>query len=108
MYSNYFNQPLYGTNIQHNLLKGRPVSSIDEARVANIDFDGSVFFFPDLVNNRIYTKQINTNGTSSFCMYELKDIPKETVANTADFVTHEELNKALEEFRLAPQEKFEF
>lgn len=29
-------------------LKGRPVSSIDEARAIPIDFDGSIFFFPDV------------------------------------------------------------
>lgn len=46
-------------------LKGRPVSSLEEARAAAIDFDGSVFFFPDLANKRIYTKQINLDGTAS-------------------------------------------
>ena len=38
-------------------LKGRPVASLEEVRAASIDFDGSVFFFPDLANTRIYTKQ---------------------------------------------------
>jgi hypothetical protein len=37
-------------------LKGRPVTSIDEARAASIDFDGSVFYFPDVANKCIYTK----------------------------------------------------
>ena len=53
-------------------LKGRPVSSLEEARAAAIDFDGSVFFFPDLANKRIYTKQINLDGTASMNMYEYK------------------------------------
>lgn len=44
-------------------IKGRPVSSIEEARAISIDFDGSVFYFPDLANRRIYTKQINMDGT---------------------------------------------
>lgn len=35
-----------------------------------IDFDGSVFYFPDLANNKIYTKQINMDGTSSLYVYE--------------------------------------
>lgn len=51
-------------------LKGRPVSSLEEARAAAIDFDGSVFFFPDLANKRIYTKQINLDGTASMNMYD--------------------------------------
>ena len=56
-------------------LKGRPVSSLEEARAMSIDFDGSVFYFPDLANRRIYTKQINVDGTSSLNMYELKEMP---------------------------------
>jgi hypothetical protein len=38
------------------MLKGRPVASLDEAKATSIDFDGSVFYFPDLANRRIYTK----------------------------------------------------
>ena len=45
-------------------LKGRLVSSFEEARASSIDFDGSVFYFPDLANRRIYTKQINIDGTA--------------------------------------------
>ena len=56
-------------------LKGRPVSSIEEARAMSIDFDGSVFYFPDLANKRIYTKQINLDGTATILMYELKEMP---------------------------------
>ena len=42
-----------------------------------IDFDGSVFYFPDLANNKIYTKQINMDGTSSLYVYE-KAEPSQT------------------------------
>lgn len=59
-------------------LKGRPVSSLEEAKAATIDFDGTVFFFPDLANKKIYTKQINVDGTASLNMYEFKEIPKES------------------------------
>ena len=54
----------------------RPVSSIDEVKASVIDFDGSVFYFPDLANKKIYTKQINLDGTASLNMYELKEIPQ--------------------------------
>ena len=70
------------------LLKGRPVSSIEEARAANIDFDGSIFYFPDIANKRIYTKKINTDGTSSLLLYQLTDIP--TDKPSTDYVTREE------------------
>ena len=53
-------------------LKGRLVSSLEEARATSIDFDGSIFYFPDLANKRIYTKQINMDGTATLCMYELR------------------------------------
>lgn len=56
-------------------IKGRPVSSIDEVRATTIDFDGSVFYFPDLANKKIYTKQINYDGTSTLNVYELKPMP---------------------------------
>ena len=79
MYNNYY-QPQQAATFQPTArtigLKGRPVSSIDEARASTIDFDGSVFFFPDLANKCIYTKQINMDGTAILNMYELKEIPE--------------------------------
>lgn len=52
-------------------LKGRPVTSIDEAKASMIDLDGSVFVFPDYGNNKIYTKQINLDGTATIKTYTL-------------------------------------
>lgn len=73
-----------------NFLKGRPVTSIEEVRATPIDFDGSIFYFPDLTNNRIYTKQINMDGTPLFKVYELKALPLEPQIPTGNFVTREE------------------
>jgi hypothetical protein len=53
------------------------VSSLEEARATSIDFDGSIFYFPDIANKCIYTKQINIDGTANLQMYELKEIPRE-------------------------------
>ena len=75
-------------------LRGRMVSSIEEARATPIDFDGSVFYFPDLANKRIYTKQINMDGTASINMYELKEIPNSSQSNN-DYITREEFNTTL-------------
>ena len=75
-------------------LKGRPVSSIDEARAMSIDFDGSVFYFPDLANNKIYTKQINMDGTVSLLMYTLTEIPI-TTPTSQDYVTRQEFEAFL-------------
>lgn len=81
-------------------LKGRPVSSLDEVRAAAVDFDGSVSFFPDLANGKIYTKQCNIDGTASLNMYEIKEIPTPPSPNT-DYVTREEFNTALTSLKQA-------
>lgn len=75
-------------------LKGRPVSSLEEAKAQPIDFDGSIFFFPDLVNKKIYTKQINLDGTMLMSVYEMKEY--NPAAN--NYVTHEELERILQRF----------
>lgn len=76
------------------MLRGRPVSSLEEVRAAAVDFDGIVTYFPDLPKGRIYTKQCNMDGTASINLYELKPIPTETTTSE-NFVTREEFTKAL-------------
>ena len=90
-------------------LKGRLVSSLEEARATSIDFDGSVFYFPDLANKRIYTKQINMDGTASLYVYELRELPIEEekssfVPSVEKFVTREEFERVLAELRQKPTE----
>lgn len=79
-------------------IKDRPVSSIEEARAISIDFDGSVFYFPDLANRRIYTKQINMDGTASLNVYELKNEP---VVSSPQYVTREEFETTLAQLKQA-------
>ena len=88
-------------------IKGRPVSSIEEVKAASIDFDGSVFFFPDLANKKIYTKQINLDGTSTLNIYELKNTPVETVINPSQYITREEFETALAQLKekIAPPQE---
>jgi hypothetical protein len=40
----------------------RPVSSIEEVRASPIEFDGSIFYFSDIANKKIYTKFVNMDG----------------------------------------------
>lgn len=82
-----------------NFLKGRPVTSIEEVRATPIDFDGSIFYFPDLTNNRIYTKQINMDGTPLFKVYELKALPLEPQNPTGNFVTREEFEQVITQLK---------
>ena len=74
-------------------LKGRPVSSYEEARVAQVDLDGSIFIFPDLGNNRIYTKRINIDGTAAFHTYTLEEKPTEATVASESPVSREEFNE---------------
>lgn len=82
---------------QQNYIKGRPVVSIDEARASQIDLDGSLYVFPDLGNKKIYTKQINLDGTATFNVFELK--AEEAPAEGPAYVTKDELDHILEQFK---------
>ena len=108
-YNNYYTSPQnnqmqqQNNNIQMRYnyfgLKGRPVSSIEEARAQSIDFDGSIFYFPDIANKRIYTKQINLDGTATLNMYEIKEIPVQPTALSNNYITREEFDSAITELK---------
>ena len=91
--------PTYSVPVRQPLgLKGRPVSSVEEARASTIDFDGTVFYFPDLANKKIYTKQINLDGTATLLMYELKELP---IDPPVSYVTREEFEAVIKELKAA-------
>ena len=98
-------RPAYAnTTIAQAGLKGRPVSSFEEARASIIDFDGSIFYFPDLANKCIYTKQINADGTAQINVYTLTEIPvvseqKPSAFDLKNFVTKDEFNQAITQLR---------
>lgn len=93
--------PVQQTN--QMMLKGRPVSSVDEVRASVVDFDGSIFYFPDIANKRIYTKQIGLDGSAILCMYELKELPQpaENQFSQSNFVTREEFESVISQLRQA-------
>ena len=108
MYPNYYSQTtpqssyLRPQPIQQLGLKGRPVSSVEEVRASGIDFDGSIFYFPDVANKRIYTKQIGMDGTAILNMYELKEMPIQQPQKEIDlshYVTREELEQTILQFK---------
>lgn len=86
------------------MIKGRPVSNEEEANAAMIDFDGSLFVFPDRAHNKIYTKQLGLDGNIVFCRYSLDSgvpvgQPKSDNAPSVDlsgYATKEELSRGLE------------
>ena len=97
MYNYYQQQPNLTSTFNrpqpYTGLKGHPVSSLEEVRATSIDFDGSIFYFPDIANKRIYTKTVGIDGIASLNMYELKPIPTEPEFN--DFITRKEFETAM-------------
>lgn len=101
-----YNMPNYGAvtspygsieaRLPQNYLKCRPVSSIEEVRAAQVDLDGSLFVFPDIANQKIYTKQINPDGTASLNVYTLQIEEPKTEPR---YITREELEKTLAAFK---------
>ena len=73
------------------LLKGNPVTSIEEARASRIDLDGSLFVFPDVTNKKIYTKQINLDGTASLITYVQEAPSNEQEVGVNSFLTKEDI-----------------
>lgn len=82
-----------------NYIKGRPVLSIDEARASQIDLDGSLHVFPDMGNKRIYTKQINLDGTATFNVFELAPTAPQSAEAQPEYVTKTQLDEILAEFK---------
>lgn len=82
------------TPMLQNFLKGRPVVSIEEARAAQIDLDGSLHIFTDIGNKKIYTKQINLDGTATLNVYQLIED-----TTSSGYITRDEFEKAIQSLR---------
>lgn len=107
--SNYYyqqpqmrNMDFLPTQYQINILKGRPVSSIEEVRAAQIDFDGSLFIFPDIANKCIYTKQISANGSAILNKYTLHE---EAQPALPTYVTKEEFDVIISQLKTSIENK---
>ena len=90
-------QPQYNWNMmnQQPIPQVRPVSSIEEVKASQIDFDGSVFYFPDIANKKIYTKSVNMDGTVNISLYELSQIKPADQANDSSYITREEFEQVI-------------
>ena len=94
-YSNILTKQSYQNFQQNQFLKCRPVSSKQEAMASQIDLDGSLWVFTDIGNGKIYTKQINNDGTAAFKTYAfVKD--ENPYDSSTEYVTKEEFNKVIQ------------
>jgi hypothetical protein len=86
-------------------LKGRPVSSFDEAKASMIDLDGSLYVFTDLSNNCIYTKQILLDGSAELKTYVLQEQKqkevetKQTEEKSVTYVLKKDFDKTVRELK---------
>lgn len=87
---------------QQQTLKGRIVTGIDEAKAAQIDFDGSSTFFPCPAEGKIYEKFLGLDGLPVFRVYQIAQAqePKQPVYAERSYVDNlmkrvDNLEKAL-------------
>lgn len=77
------------------IIKGRPVSSLEEARASMIDLDGSMFVFTDIANKRIYTKQIMLDGSAELKIYTLQEQNIKEQKQDSNYVLQTDFEEAI-------------
>lgn len=102
-YDNYMGRSTNGSQnlLSNQFLKCRPVSSKEEAQAYQIDLDGSLWVFTDLGSDKIYTKQVNNDGTATFKTYIFTE--DENPYTLTEYVTKEEFNKVVQNLMAAMQ-----
>ena len=95
-YDNYMGRFMsQQTMMPNQYLKCRPVSSRQQAMAFQIDLDGSLWVFTNVAQGKIYTKQINNDGTATFNTYVFTQ-EKEEINNSQQYVTRSQFNKAIQ------------
>lgn len=77
--------------------KCRPVTSIDEAKAAMIDLDGTPNVFTNLATGQIYVKYTNLDGTASLDVYTKQSVDKNEFSGDNKLNSIEERVSKLEE-----------
>ena len=67
----YQQQPQY----QPTIISGCVVTSVEEARAAQIPLDGTKVYFPSVDEKQIYMKYVGLDGAPVFITYEIKEQP---------------------------------
>lgn len=96
MDNQYQTQQYYNRPQMPSYLKGRMVTSVDEAKASQFDLDGTITFFPSLAENKVYAKTLDNNGLPVFMQFVLQqEQPQQN--NVLENLTHriERLEKEL-------------
>lgn len=102
---NSYQQPTQQTPSAAPIIKGRPVSNEEEANAAMIDFDGSLFIFPDKAHGKIYTKQLGLDGNIIFQRYSLDqptasmEQPRQEPIDLSGYAKQEDIEKMVTELK---------
>lgn len=103
-----FNAGMQPSSLQsgqnQRLLKGRPVSCFEEARSYPVDWDGSLYVFPDLANNRIYTKQSMNDGSCPTKCYIEQQMPQNTPSQVNEPVSNKLIQELQEKVEMLEQQ----
>lgn len=93
-----YNQPMAGYGMQQ-VIAGRIVTGIEEARAAQIPLDGTMVYFPAPNERKIYVKSVNLDGQPVFEVYEMAT-GREKKTTYADSTTVNELRQRIDRLEL--------
>lgn len=95
-YNPYYNNRYVPEQIPNNrlYLNGKIVDSIDAVKATDVQFDGSISYFPLANGSAIITKQLQSDGTSKIIIYK-----PEKMSNDVKYVTIEDLNKKIDSIK---------
>lgn len=86
----------YGTPYMPPQMNGRIVTSIEEAKAAQIPFDGSSTFFPSPAEGRVYEKFLGLDGLPVFRVYAIMKAEESKRPLYAEAATVAELKARLD------------
>ena len=94
----YNQQPPYNQMAQQSQavgLNGEVVDSIDVVKAKNVDMSGNVTFYPKSDMTEIYTKQLQSDGTSRIVTYRAVQPEESKPVETKSYVDVQTLNAML-------------
>ena len=93
----YNAQPVYNQIQQQQMtgLNGEIVDGIDVVKAKNVDMSGNVTFYPKSDMTEIYTKQLQSDGTSRIVTYRAVQPEESKTEQTQQYVDIQTLNAML-------------
>ena len=98
----YNAQPVYNQIQQQQMtgLNGEIVDGIDVVKAKNVDMSGNVTFYPKSDMTEIYTKQLQSDGTSRIVTYRAVQPEESKTEQTQQYVDIQTLNAMLGQLKV--------